>query len=99
MKDGREEWNVSYHLTDPVKISMMEKAELVEQFVELLGQLKMMGGNRVRVVHLTMFPRFTRECCKGPMTDEDVWLLDGIRRDVDKEIMDRLSKMDVEVLN
>jgi hypothetical protein len=33
------------------------------------------------------------------MTDEDVWLLDGIRRDVDKEIMDRLSKMDVEVLN
>jgi hypothetical protein len=39
------------------------------------------------------------ECCKGHMTDEDVWLLDGIRRDVDKEIMDRLSKMDVEVLN
>ncbi len=30
LRDGREEWNVTYHLTDPVKISMMEKAELVE---------------------------------------------------------------------
>jgi hypothetical protein len=97
MKDGREEWNVTYHLTDPVKISMMEKAELVEQVVDLLGQVKVLGGNRVRVIHLTMFPRFTRECCKGHMTDEDVWLLDGVRCDVNKDIVDTLKVKDMGV--
>jgi hypothetical protein len=97
LRDGREEWNVTYHLTDPVKISMMEKAELVEQVVDLLGQVKSLGGNNVRVIHLTMFPRFTRECCKGHMTDEDVWLLDGVRRDVNKDIVDMLTVKDMGV--
>jgi hypothetical protein len=97
LRDGREEWNVTYHLTDPVKISMMEKAELVEQMVDLLGQVKGLGGNRVRVIHLTMFPCFTRECCRGHMTDEDVWLLDGVRRDVNKDIVDTLTVKDMGV--
>jgi hypothetical protein len=60
LKSGKEECNVTYHLTDPVKINMVEKAELVERFVELLHQVKQIGGANVRVLHLTMFPRFLR---------------------------------------
>jgi hypothetical protein len=31
------------------------------------------------------------------MTDEDVWLLDGVRRDVNKDILDRLRDREVRI--
>jgi hypothetical protein len=87
---GQEEWKVTYHLTDPVKINMVEKAELVDQFTDMLQKVKDVVGEKVVVAHVTMFPRFVRECCRSHMTDKDVWLLDGVRRDVNKDIVDRV---------
>jgi hypothetical protein len=90
-EDGQEEWKVTYHLTDPVKINMVEKAELVDRFTDMIQEVKDMVGEKVEVVYLTMFPRFVRECCKMHMTDEDVWLMDGVRRDVNRDIVERLT--------
>ncbi len=44
-----------------------------------------------------MFPRFIEECCKGHMEDEDVWLFDGIRRDVNREIKEPLVDIDIDI--
>ncbi len=44
-----------------------------------------------------LFPHFVEECCKEHMTDEDVWLLDGIRRDVTREIKDNLCDIDCDI--
>jgi hypothetical protein len=90
--DGEDEWTVTYHMTDPVRITMTEKADLVEGMVELIGGIKRTVGDEVRVLHATMFPRFVERCCDDHMTEEDVWLFDGIRRDVNREIKDGLSE-------
>ncbi len=96
-KDGEDEWMVTYHMTDPVRITMPEKAELVESMVKLLTETKRTVGNDVRVMHVTMFPRFVDRCCKDHMAEEDVWLLDGIRRDVNRETKDRVSESGYDV--
>jgi hypothetical protein len=100
-KDGDDEWNVTYHLTDPVKITMTEKADLVEKMVDMMVDMKRTVGGEVRIVHVTMFPRFVEQCCREHMAEEDVWLLDGIRRDVNRETKDMLleSGYDVEVVD
>jgi hypothetical protein len=54
-------------------------------------------GDKVDVAYVTMFPRFVRECCRDHMTDEDVWLLDGVRQDVNKDIVDRLTDKGIKV--
>jgi hypothetical protein len=95
--DGEEEWTVTYHMTDPVRITMTEKVELVESMVELVVELKRVVGDEVRVIHATMFPRFVERCCDDHMTDEDVWLFDGIRRDVNRELKDGLMDSGVVV--
>jgi hypothetical protein len=88
---------VTYHMTDPVRITMMEKMVLVEKMVDLLTEIKSTVGDGVKVIHLTMFPRFVEQCCREHMTDEDVWLLDGIRRDVNREIKDGVTESGQEV--
>jgi hypothetical protein len=91
-KDGDDEWAVTYHMTDPVRITMTEKAELVERMVDMLVDAKRMVGNEVKVMHVTMFPRFVDRCCKDHMAEEDVWLFDGIRRDVNRETKDGVAE-------
>ncbi len=100
-KDGDDEWNMTYHLTDPVKLTMTEKAELVEKMVDMMVDMKRCVGEDVRIVHVTMFPRFVEQCCREHMTEEEVWLLDGIRRDVNREVKDMLleSGYDIEVVD
>jgi hypothetical protein len=78
-------------MTDPVKITMAEKAELVDRMVNLVDDVRRMVDETVRVVMVTIPPRFVKPCCKEHMTDEDVWLLDGLRRDVNREISDELT--------
>jgi hypothetical protein len=90
---GKEEWQVRCHLTNMVKINTVEKTELIDRVVDLVDNVKRTVGDKVTVVFMSMLPRFVWECCKGHMTDKDVWLLDGARRDVDTEIVDRLSDM------
>ncbi len=89
-RDGEDEWQVTYHMTDPVKIPMTEKVELVDGMVDMMTEVKRTVGDTVSVVHVTMFPRFVEQCCRDHMTDEDVWLLDGIRRDVNREIKETM---------
>ncbi len=55
------------HLSDLVKINMVEKAELVDRVVDMVDKV-------------IMLPKFVREFGKSHMTDEDVWLLGGVRR-------------------
>jgi hypothetical protein len=100
-RDGEDKWEVTYHMTDPVKIPMTEKIELVDSMVDMMTEVKRTVGELVKVIHVTMFPRFVEQCCKDHMTDEDVWLLDGIRRDVNREIKETLSdrKSGVEVVD
>jgi hypothetical protein len=99
--DGEYEWMVTYHMMDPVRITMTEKADLVASMVELLTETKRTVGNEVRVMHITMFPRFVDRCCKDHMAEEDVWLLDGIRRDVNRETKDGVceSGYDVDIVD
>jgi hypothetical protein len=47
-----------------------------------------------KVTYLTMFPRFVKECCDTHMTKDDVVVIDGIRRDVDKDIVDGIREQD-----
>jgi hypothetical protein len=96
-RDGDDEWTVAYDMTDPVRITMVEKMELVEKMVDLLIEIKRTVGESVKVVHMTMFPRFVDQCCRDHMTEEDVWLLDGIRRDVNREVKDGVMESGHEV--
>jgi hypothetical protein len=96
-QNGEEDWSVRYHLTDPVKITMAEKAELVDKVVTFVEDIRDMTDDKVRVVVLTIPPRFVKPCCRDHMTDEDVWLLDGLRRDVNREIRDELTERGLKV--
>ncbi len=49
-------------MTSPVKISMVEKAELVERTVDFMGKMKDRVGETTGVLYMTMLPRFAREC-------------------------------------
>ncbi len=64
----------------------------MERFADIVQKVKFIVGESVTVVHVTMFPRFVKECCRAHVADEDVWLLDGVRRDVNKEIVDRMTE-------
>ncbi len=96
-RDGEDEWTMTYHMTDPVRITMVEKMVLVKKMVDLLTEVKNTVGDVVKVIHLTMFPRFVEQCCREHMTDEDVWLLDGIRRDINREVKDGVTESGREV--
>jgi hypothetical protein len=95
--DGEEDWTVRYHMTDPVKITMAEKAELVDRMVNFVDDVRSMLDETVKVVMVTVPPRFVKLCCKDHMTDEDVWLLDGLRRDVNREIRDKVTDRKLKV--
>jgi hypothetical protein len=96
-ENGEEDWSVRYHLTDPVKITMAEKVELVDRLVTFVEDIRDMLDDKVREAVLTVPPRFVKPCCREHMTDEDVWLLDGLRRDVNREIRDEVTERGLKV--
>ncbi len=61
-REGDDERHMTYHMTDPVKIPMTENVELVDRMVELMAEVKRTMGEEVRVIHVTMFPRFIEQC-------------------------------------
>ena len=46
------------------------------------------------ICYLTMLRRHVTPCCDLHMTDEDTWVMDSVRRDVDRDIVDMLGDGD-----
>jgi hypothetical protein len=90
---GETVWETRYHLSRPRKIGMVERRDLVDRTVRLIR-----GAQAIfpwaEVSYVTMFPRHVEPCCERHMTQEDVWVMDSVRRDVDRDIVDMLGDGD-----
>jgi len=86
--------DVRFHLTDPERLSMGEKREVVDRTVELVRRIKQDRPDS-QVMYMTTFPRYLERCCDSPkhMTEEDPDSVNGFRRVVDREIVEELSGM------
>ncbi len=82
-----------YHMTEPRKIAMAERRDLVDRMVRLARGTQTLFP-WAEVSYLTMFPRHVEPCYQVHMSPEDVWVMDGVRRDVDKDIVDMLEDGD-----
>ncbi len=91
---GKEtEWVTRFHMTQPRKIAMSERRDLVDRVVRLIrGAQALFPWSEVS--YITMFPRHVEPCCGKHMTIEDVWMTDSVRRDVDKDIVKMLTDND-----
>jgi hypothetical protein len=81
-------------MTDPKKISLSEKRQTVDRVVKVLkGSLELFP--EATVIYATMFPRHVERCCdrEGHMSEEDVLMADGIRRDIDRDIKEMTVDM------
>jgi hypothetical protein len=79
------------HLTAVVKISMVNwKGGTGGEGCGSAGKTEQLAGDKVGIMHMTMFPQFQRVCLKNLITDEDVWLLYDVPRDMNREIEDRV---------
>ncbi len=91
--------SVQYHMTEPEKLTMSEKRELIDNVVELVRRIgESLPG--IQIVYLTMFPRFVDRCCRtaGHMTKEDSLVMSGFRKTVDCDIVEELEELGVEVV-
>jgi hypothetical protein len=43
---------------------------------------------------MAMFPRHVEECCVDHMTEEDVEVVDSIRREVDRDVEELIRELD-----
>ncbi len=89
-----EKWEVRYHMTEPKRISMVEKRTLVDRMVRLVSGVTDLFPE-TEVVYVTMFPRHVERCCdmNDHMTENDTVVMDNLRRDVDRDIVDTLRDM------
>ncbi len=87
------ELEASFHMTEPRRIVMSERRDLVDRVVRLIrGTQALFPWSEVS--YATMFPRHVEPCCATHMTCEDVWMMDSVRRDVDKDIIELLMDND-----
>jgi hypothetical protein len=91
--------SVEYHMTEPVRISMQERRQLIERMVELVKGVQDRFPE-AEVWYMTMFPRHVVRCCGkgGHMTEEDCWMVNGFRRSVDADLVEELLQMKVRVV-
>ncbi len=84
---------VGYHLTDPVKVTMGERRQVIDRVVELMVQLQ---GRFpfADVWYVTMFPRHVVRCCDrvSHMSEDDCWLVNGLRKGVDADVVEELEE-------
>jgi hypothetical protein len=92
-RKGTQEWDITYHMTDPRKIAMCERRKVVDSVTKVWTEIRDTFPG-AEVTYLTMFPRFVVECCEQHMTKDDVVVTDGIRRDIDKDIVDGIREQD-----
>ena len=92
-ESGVDEWDVTYHMTDPKKITMSEKRVLVDKVTMVVreAQTRFPWAD---VVYVTIFPRHVDRCCNRHMTENDVIVADGIRREVDRDVRESLREVD-----
>jgi hypothetical protein len=93
-----ERWEVKYHMSEPRKISMVEKRQLVDRVVRLVREANELFPESL-VVYMTMFPRHVDKCCEkdGHMKTADVIGLDSVRRDVDRDVIEMLQDLDKDI--
>ncbi len=92
-KSGRHEWEVKYHITEPRKISMFERREVVDRVGLTVGEIQMVFPT-AKIMYVTMFPRHAEVCCRDHMTEDDVVVVDLISRDVDRDVEELVQEMD-----
>ena len=87
-----------FHLTEPARLSMIERAGVV-RLVEELVKVCREAVPEARVIYLGMCPRHVEKCCakQEHMTEDDSWILENQRREVDMEVKRRIEK-DIEVV-
>ncbi len=90
-KKGRQEWDITYHMSDPSTIAMCERRRVVDRVTKVWMEIRETFPE-AEVSYLTMFPRFVVECCDRHMTRDDVVVADGIRRDMDKDIVEGIRE-------
>jgi hypothetical protein len=72
---------VGYHLTDPAKVTMGERRQVIDRVVELMVQLQ--GKFPFSdVLYVTMFLRHVVRCCDrvSHMSEDDCWLVNGFKK-------------------
>jgi hypothetical protein len=67
---------------------MCERRELVDKVVTLVSEVQSVFPSA------EVFPRFVTECCDRHMSKDDVVMMDGIRRDVDRDMMETVREHD-----
>jgi hypothetical protein len=94
MRDScRQEWETRYHMTEPRKILMFERRELVDKVGLVVGEVQVVFPT-AEIIYISMFPRFVEVCCKEHMTVDDVVVVESIRREVDRDVEELLQEMD-----
>ena len=98
-EDGKGgELRQEFHLTEPARLSMVERVGVV-RMVEELVKVCRETVPEARIVYLGMCPRHVERCCdrQDHMTEDDSWILENQRREVELEVKLRLEK-EVEVV-
>ncbi len=84
---------VGFHVTEPTKLTMGERRQLVDGTVELV-----VGVEKeypfAEVWYLTMFPRNVVRCCgkDSHMSEDDCWAMNGFRKGVDADVVEELEE-------
>ena len=83
-----EKISCEYHLTEPVKISMLERSKLVQVVEEFITFCELNFPTSV-IAYVEMYPRFVERCGKkgNHMSEDDPWVMDNNRREVERDIM------------
>jgi hypothetical protein len=99
-KDGGVKgMSVRYHMTEPTRLTMKERRELVDRTVDLMTGLQELAPE-AELWYATMFPRYVSVCCdkKDHMKDEDRWAISGVRKGVDTDVTEELERAGVKVV-
>jgi hypothetical protein len=94
-KDGEmRRVSVKYHMTEPVRITMRDRQDLVAGVKMLVGGIKETVPD-AKICYLTMFPRHLENWSDAPghITEEDVMLVNSFRKAVDVAVAEELEEM------
>ena len=82
-----------FHLREPTKLTMLERGVLVRQIEDFVKFCEDTYPT-IRLLYVEMTPRHTDRCCsdREHMGEDDMWVLDNQRREVDMEIRRRIGE-------